>query len=59
MEKVTIETMRAMMRLAGFEWSDAELEALRPLVETNIMLLDRLEAASPRTIDPSTQYRLF
>src|SRR5215467_8635453 len=30
---VTLDTMRTAMKLAGFSWSDAELEALRPGLE--------------------------
>src|SRR6267378_3888725 len=30
---VTLDAMRSAMRLAGFAWSDAELDALRPGLE--------------------------
>ena len=59
MDALTIETMRAIARLHGFDWSDAELEAMRPVVEANQRLLARLEALPLDAIDPSTQYRLF
>ena len=59
MDALTIDTMRAIARLHGFDWSDAELEALRPAVEANRRLLKRLESLPVDTVDPSTQYRLF
>ena len=59
MDALTIDTMRAIARLQGFEWSDAELDAMRPVVEANRRLLARLETLPLDAIDPSTQYRLF
>ena len=59
MEALTIDTMRAVARLQGFDWTDAELEALRPVVEASRWLLARLETLSLDAVDPSTQYRLF
>ena len=59
MEALTIDTMRAVARLHGFDWTDAELEALRPAAEASRRLLARLETLPLDAVDPSTQYRLF
>ena len=59
MDALTIDTMRAIARLHGFDWSDAELEAMRPAVEANRRLLERLDSRPIDGVDPSTQYRLF
>src|SRR5882724_6036348 len=40
---VSLDAMRSAMRLAGFAWSDAELEALRPGLERALASLDELE----------------
>jgi len=40
---VTLDAMRSAMRLAGFAWSDAELDALRPGLERALASLDELE----------------
>ena len=59
MDALTIDTMRAIARLHGFYWSDAELEAMRPAVEANRRLLERLGSLPIDGVDPSTHYRLF
>jgi aspartyl-tRNA(Asn)/glutamyl-tRNA(Gln) amidotransferase subunit A len=37
-----LDTLRAAARLAGFAWSDAELEALRPAIQASLRLLATL-----------------
>ena len=59
MEPLTIEAMRAIARVQGFEWTDAELEAIRPVVEVSRRLLARLDSLPLDTRDPSTQYRIL
>ena len=44
--------------IAGFEWDDAELEALRPLVARSLDLLARLDAVDLGETEPTTQYRI-
>lgn len=57
--EVNLDAMRRVARLAGFEWSDAELEAIRPTVERTLELLARLEALPLREVEPATQYRVI
>lgn len=56
---MTVIEMREMARAHGFEWTDAELEALRPVVERTRVLLQRLETVAPPTLDPTTQFRIL
>jgi hypothetical protein len=59
MESLTLDTMRAVARLQGFDWSDAELEAIRPVVEAGRRLLAALETAPLAQLDPTTQFRIL
>jgi len=56
---VTLDAMRSAMRLAGFAWSDAELDALRPGLERALASLDELERLPLGDTEPTTQYRIF
>jgi len=51
--------MRSAMRLAGFDWSDAELEALRPALERAVASLSELERLPLGDAEPTTQYRIL
>ena len=59
MESLSLAAMREIARAHGFEWTDAELEALRPAVERTLALLQRLETLVPPTLDPTTQFRIL
>jgi hypothetical protein len=53
-----LETLRRGARLAGFAWSDAELEDIRPQVEAALRLLRALDAIPLREgAEPTTLYR--
>jgi Asp-tRNA(Asn)/Glu-tRNA(Gln) amidotransferase C subunit len=54
-----VETLRRAARLAGFAWSDEELEALRPAVEASLRLLATLETLPLEAVEPTTQYRIL
>ena len=54
-----LDTLRAAARLAGFAWSAAELEALRPAIQTSLRLLATLEAVPLGAVEPTTQYRIL
>ncbi len=58
MERPTIDEMRTVMRLRGFEWSDAELEAIRPAVEAGLKALASLDALPLESSDPIVQFRI-
>lgn len=59
MAEVTVDTLRALARLQGFEWTDAELEALRPAAEAAVAMLEKLRALPLGSADPTTQYRIL
>ena len=52
-------SLRAGSRLAGFDWTDAELDAIRPMVEASLRLLAELEQLPLEEVEPTTQYRIF
>lgn len=51
-------TLRALGRRWGFDWTDAELEALRPALERALAVLAGLDRLDPGPADPATQYRI-
>ncbi len=57
--EIDLDTLRRMTRLSGFDWSDAELEAIRPALARALELLARLETMPLREIEPATQYRVI
>jgi hypothetical protein len=52
-----LDTLRIGARLAGFRWSDAELEEIRPMVTAGMRALHALETAPVAEIEPTTHYR--
>ena len=54
---IDLDTLRHGARLAGFTWTDAELEELRPQVEAMLALLRALDAVPLGEAEPTTQYR--
>ena len=58
-EPLDLDTLRCAARLAGFDWPDADLEAIRPMVESSLRLLAGLETVGLEETEPSTQYRMF
>jgi Asp-tRNA(Asn)/Glu-tRNA(Gln) amidotransferase C subunit len=58
-QPIDLETMRRVAGLAGFEWSDAELEAIRPLVDASLRMLVGLETLPLDEVEPTTQYRIL
>lgn len=58
-EPIDLETMRRVSRAAGFSWSDAELEAIRPAADALLALLAKLDAIELGDVEPTTQYRML
>ena len=54
-----LETLRRVSRFAGFDWSDDELERLRPMIEASRRMLAALEAAPIADVEPTTLYRVI
>jgi hypothetical protein len=51
--------LRSAALLAGFDWTDAQLEGIRPVVEASLRLLAGLEDLPLEDVEPTTQYRMF
>jgi hypothetical protein len=58
-EPLDLDALRAAARLAGFAWTDAQLEAIRPMVNASLRLLAGLEDLPLDDVEPTTQYRMF
>jgi hypothetical protein len=58
-QPLDLAALRSAARLAGFDWTDAELEAIRPMVEASLRLLAGLEHLPLDDVEPTTQYRMF
>jgi Asp-tRNA(Asn)/Glu-tRNA(Gln) amidotransferase C subunit len=59
MKSLTLDEMRHAVRLAGFEWTDAELAALRPGLARALEALEALERLPLEDAEPATQYRVL
>jgi hypothetical protein len=59
MDRLTLDTLRAIVRLRGFAWTDDELEAMRPAAEAALAMLATLRALDLGSADPTTQYRIL
>jgi hypothetical protein len=58
-QPIDLDTLRGSARLAGFDWTDAQLEAIRPMVEASLRLLAGLEELPLDDVEPTMQYRMF
>jgi Asp-tRNA(Asn)/Glu-tRNA(Gln) amidotransferase C subunit len=59
MNEVPLAVLRRSASLAGFAWTDEELEAIRPTVERSLALIDRLESVALSETEPSTHFRML
>ena len=59
MEPVTVESLKSMARLQGYEWADAEIEVILPQVARGLALVEKLGTRSASDPEPAIQYRLF
>jgi Asp-tRNA(Asn)/Glu-tRNA(Gln) amidotransferase C subunit len=58
MSTTDLESLRHAARLAGFDFTAADLEPLRPAIERALQALARLEALPLSDVEPLTQYRI-
>ena len=58
MSTIDVDTLRHVARLAGFDFADSDLEALRPAVLRALQALERLEALPLASVEPVMQYRI-
>src|SRR5206468_12418532 len=49
--------LRGAARVAGFTWTDEELEALRPVIQASLRLLATPDTLPPDAADPTPQPR--
>jgi Asp-tRNA(Asn)/Glu-tRNA(Gln) amidotransferase C subunit len=59
MAEITSELLRQQARLAGFDWTEAEVEKLRGIVARAFEALARLEQLPLHDVEPTTQYRML
>ncbi len=57
--EISVESLRRTAALAGFAWTDAELEAIRPAVKRLLESLAELEQLPLGDGEPTTQYRVL
>jgi Asp-tRNA(Asn)/Glu-tRNA(Gln) amidotransferase C subunit len=57
--EISVDLLKRAAGLAGFEWSEAELEPIRPAVERLLEGLERLDEADLGDVEPTTQYRVL
>jgi len=55
----SIERLADVARLSGFDWSEGELEPLRPAVTAALAALARLERPPIAGVEPTTTYRVI
>jgi hypothetical protein len=58
-ESIDIETLRAMARLGGFEWTTDVLESLGPDVARMLRALAALETVLLGEREPTVHYRIL
>lgn len=57
--EISVESLKRTAALAGFAWTDAELEAIRPAVQRLLASLAELEQLSLGSTEPTTQFRML
>jgi len=58
MAPLSVDALRQLAALNGLQWTDEELEHLRPALERVMGLLERLEDLSLDPVEPAVQYRV-
>ena len=59
MTELTADAIRALARLQGFEWTEAEIDAIRPSAQAAVAMLARLRDVDLGAADPTTQFRIL
>ena len=57
--EISLESLAHTAALAGFAWTDAELDAIRPAVQRLLESLGELELLDLGAAEPTTQYRVL
>jgi hypothetical protein len=59
MNEITIDTLVRAARLAGFDWTEQDLQPVRPGIELALTALARLERLPLAGVEPTTMYRVL
>ena len=57
--EISVDLLKRAAALAGFDWSEAELEPIRPAVARLLEGLERLDQADLGDVEPTTQFRVL
>ena len=55
---ITTDLMRRMAELAGYSWTDEELQAIALLVERSLARVDGLASLPLRDVEPGVHFRM-
>ena len=55
---IDVATLRRSAALAGFDFSEADLQALRPGLDRMLEQLQQLEVLALGTLEPTTHFRM-
>ena len=55
---ITADLMRRMAELAGYSWTDEQLQAIALLVERSLARVDGLESLPLRDVEPGVYFRM-
>ena len=55
---ITADLMRRMAELAGYSWTDEELQAIAQFVERSLARVDGLESLPLRDVEPGVYFRM-
>lgn len=58
MERATPKALKRAAALAGFDWTDEEIDRLFRVAERGLELIDRLDSLPLRDVEPAVEYRL-
>ncbi|MEK7878894.1 MAG: hypothetical protein AAB285_03460 [candidate division NC10 bacterium] len=58
MVNLSLDAMRQLASLNGFQWTDEELEHIRPALERAMEPVARFEELSLDAVEPVLQYRV-
>jgi Asp-tRNA(Asn)/Glu-tRNA(Gln) amidotransferase C subunit len=56
---VDVATLKRAAALAGFDFTEAQIEALRPGLDRALDQLRQLEMLSVGALEPTTHFRMF
>ena len=55
---ITTDLMRRMAELAGYAWTDEELQAIASLVERSLARVNGLESLPLRDVEPGVSFHM-